>query len=99
MGSTVSFDRAANASTGTDLPPGIPPWIGRYAVRQYLGRGSFGDVYLAFDDVLRRDVAIKIPRRERITSPEDVESFIAEAQSCAARSPRSRLRLRRGSHG
>src|SRR5205809_846119 len=39
----------------------LPERIGRYQVKQILGQGAFGCVYLAQDDQLNRPVAIKVP--------------------------------------
>src|SRR5207249_2220301 len=48
--------------------------IGRYRVDRVLGSGAFGTVYLAHDDELQRQVAIKVPRPERIVREEDIEA-------------------------
>ncbi|MEM8732836.1 MAG: protein kinase [Planctomycetota bacterium] len=58
-------------------------WIGRYRVESTLGKGGFGQVYLARDDELRRHVTIKIPHSHRISSPEDVDAFLDEARTLA----------------
>jgi serine/threonine protein kinase len=63
--------------------PGLPQHIDRYRVEKVLGRGGFGIVYLAHDDQLHRPVAIKVPHRERISSPEDAEAYLAEARILA----------------
>jgi len=65
-------------------PPNLPQRIGRYRVERMLGQGGFGIVYLAHDDQLHRPVAIKVPHRERISSPEDVEAYLAEARILAS---------------
>jgi serine/threonine protein kinase/formylglycine-generating enzyme required for sulfatase activity len=60
-----------------------PAAIGRYRVVRLLGQGGFGRVYLADDAELSRRVAVKVPRPERISRPEDVESYLAEARILA----------------
>jgi serine/threonine protein kinase len=61
-----------------------PTKIGRYTILRRLGRGGFGQVFLAFDDDLDRPVAIKVPRPERISHPEDVEAYLNEARILAS---------------
>ncbi|MCA9196521.1 MAG: SUMF1/EgtB/PvdO family nonheme iron enzyme [Planctomycetales bacterium] len=58
--------------------------IGRYAVKQLIGQGSFGKVYLAFDDLLNRNVVVKVPRPDRAVSPDDVAMYRAEARIVAS---------------
>jgi len=53
-----------------------PTKIGRYTVLRRLGKGGFGEVFLAFDDDLDRPVAIKVPRPERVSRPEDIDAWI-----------------------
>lgn len=62
---------------------GIPRQIGRYSVDSVLGRGGFGSVYLAHDAELERNVTIKVPHRQHIRTPEDVDNFLAEARTLA----------------
>ena len=49
-----------------------------------LGKGGFGEVFLAFDDDLNRPVAIKVPRPERVSQPEDIEAYLNEARIVAS---------------
>ena len=60
-----------------------PPRIGRYSILRRLGKGGFGEVFLAFDEELDRPVAIKVPRPERVSQPEDIEAYLTEARIVA----------------
>jgi eukaryotic-like serine/threonine-protein kinase len=56
-----------------------PERLGRYEVTGVLGQGGFGVVYRGHDPELRRTVAIKVPRRDRV----DVEQYLVEARLAA----------------
>ena len=55
----------------------------RYKVVAAIGRGSTSTVYLAEDQSLSRQVAIKVPHREFAGDPNFFERFKAEARSAA----------------
>jgi serine/threonine protein kinase len=61
-----------------------PTKIGRYTILRRIGKGGFGQVLLAYDEDLDRPVAIKVPRPDRVSRPEDVEAFLKEAQILAS---------------
>ncbi|MFM7057832.1 MAG: WD40 repeat domain-containing serine/threonine protein kinase [Planctomycetota bacterium] len=67
-----------------------PRHVGRFEILQQLGRGGFGIVLLAFDPLLSRRVAIKIPRPEILCSERLRQSFLDESR-LAARLMHSRL--------
>jgi tetratricopeptide (TPR) repeat protein/predicted Ser/Thr protein kinase len=56
--------------------------LGGYELRDKLGEGGMGAVYLAHDPTLDRSAAIKIIRAETLT-PEGKERFLREARSCS----------------
>ncbi|HEV3023236.1 MAG TPA: protein kinase, partial [Pirellulales bacterium] len=64
-------------------PTPLPRAFGQFQVTAKLGEGGFAVVFRGFDNELRRDVAIKVPRRERIVSAADAEAYLAEAQMLA----------------
>jgi serine/threonine protein kinase/formylglycine-generating enzyme required for sulfatase activity len=64
--------------------PGVLAAIGRYRVERLLGKGGFGQVFLATDAELRRSVAIKVPDPQLVARTEDVELYLAEARTVAA---------------
>jgi len=58
--------------------------VGRYTILRRIGKGGFGQVFLAYDEDLDRPVAIKVPRPERVSQPEDVEAYLEEARILAS---------------
>ena len=56
----------------------------RYELRDLAGSGGMADVYLAFDRVLDRHVAIKLPKARYASDEEFVERFRREAKSAAS---------------
>ena len=63
--------------------PADPLQIGRYLVKEELGRGRFGTVYRAHDPDIDRDVAIKIARESAGSESSAFEAFCHEAKSAA----------------
>jgi serine/threonine-protein kinase len=53
--------------------------LGRYEIREPLGRGGLGEVYCAFDTRLRRLVALKVLRKEFTTDDDYIARFRQEA--------------------
>jgi hypothetical protein len=58
---------AADPLEGEPTLPDGP--IGRFEVRRFLGEGSFGRVYEAYDPTLKRVVALKVAKAEQMSSP------------------------------
>src|SRR5262249_42750543 len=92
-GSRGSSDETTDLSGTNNAPtPGVgsgesksgdPTRIGRYRIIRRLGQGGFVRVYLGHDDALDRSVAVKVPNWERISRPEDLETYLAEARILA----------------
>ena len=57
--------------------------IGPYTVIELLGKGGMGSVYLAEQNSLKRQVALKILHPHKTGDPRSVDQFIAEAQLAA----------------
>jgi serine/threonine-protein kinase len=64
------------------LPPGTR--LGPYEILSPLGAGGMGEVYLARDSRLQRNVAIKIPPEETARDPAALARFEREARAVAA---------------
>jgi len=62
---------------------GEPRTIGRYEVRRLLGRGAMGQVYLAFDPLLKRFLAIKTVRDFSADTDSALLRFQREAEISA----------------
>jgi hypothetical protein len=80
---TESLRASGDQPSSPSSTPEVPAAIGRYRVVDRLGAGAFGRVYVAFDDILSRSVAIKVPNPERVSSPRDLEAYLDEARILA----------------
>jgi WD40 repeat protein len=56
--------------------------IGRFQLQSLLGHGAFGNVYRAYDPVLERHVALKVPRR-RFVQGDRGKALLDEARAAA----------------
>ncbi|MCA1849518.1 MAG: protein kinase [Acidobacteria bacterium] len=64
------------------LPPNTR--LGRYEIRSLLGAGGMGEVYLAEDTELERQVALKILLAEVAMDEDRVRRFVQEAKAASA---------------
>ncbi|MEZ6129447.1 MAG: serine/threonine-protein kinase [Planctomycetaceae bacterium] len=62
-----------------DLPDGYR--LGKYQIRELLGKGGMGSVYLAFDPMIEREVAIKVLPVDVASHPLALSRFLTEARS------------------
>lgn len=95
-GAIMSVERAQLGSQPDDLPE--PPTIGdlvqgRYRIEQELGRGGMGVVLEAHDEMLDRQVALKVVLPRMLRSPEAIERFYNEARSLARIDSRNVVRV------
>ncbi len=68
----------------TALPPLQTRLIGGYRLVREIGRGSFGVVYEAEQELLRRRVAVKVLKPEIVLVPTVAERFLREARLTSA---------------
>ncbi len=67
----------------TPVPPGTL-FDSKYEIRQEIGRGGMGFVYLGFDRSLGRDIAVKVLPQEADTEQNFIDRFRTEARAMAA---------------
>jgi serine/threonine protein kinase len=91
---TIVRDRAPNP--GIEGPTGPAPpatadqgepaltSLGRFQVRRLLGQGGFGMVFLAYDPLMGRQVALKVPRAEILVTPDLRQRFVRELRAASA---------------
>ena len=75
LAGSVVIDRPQGALTGQQL--------GTYTIRSLLGVGGMGEVYRAYDETLRREVAIKVLPSEFTSHPQRTLRFEREARILA----------------
>jgi hypothetical protein len=79
----LASESASCQSTKLSAGVEFPDRLGRFEIRACLGAGAFGTVYRAYDPVLNREVALKVPRAGMLQSPGTVKRFLRGAQSAA----------------
>ncbi len=57
--------------------------IGNFRIDRLVGRGGMGNVFLGFDEQLRRPVAMKFPRVDTLEDPQLLDRFLQEARLAA----------------
>ena len=72
-----------NNDTSKQAQPEIPNRIGAYRVLRELGHGGMGTVFLAMDDALSRQVAIKVLGHKDRDDPQLRVRFMQEARALA----------------
>src|SRR5688500_10319482 len=85
--STVGERAAPDDSLAFLDPPSRPGSLGRighYEVLEVLGRGGFGIVLRAFDEVLQRVVAVKVLAPQMAATSPARKRFLREARSSAS---------------
>ena len=65
------------------MNPSAPEKIGHYQILRSLGKGGMGEVFLAYDPVCKRQVALKQIRHELKDHPIMKERFLREARVAA----------------
>jgi serine/threonine protein kinase len=61
----------------------MPMQMRQFELRSKIASGGHGKVYKAFDNILEREVAVKLMRKELESDPVALESFYREARACA----------------
>ncbi len=57
--------------------------IDQFNIRQLIGKGGFGEVYMAYDQTLHRDVALKVPHSAMVEGGKYAAKYLDEARAIA----------------
>jgi tRNA A-37 threonylcarbamoyl transferase component Bud32 len=83
ISSAMSAQSGAGMTENTDGIQAKPGTLGRFRIVEMLGEGQHAIVYRAYDPVLERDIALKVPRQGVIKSAKGLERFLGEAKALA----------------
>jgi serine/threonine protein kinase len=62
---------------------GLESGLGRFRLLGLLGKGEHAAVYRAYDPILERDVALKLPRQDVLSTAKVFDRFLSEAKALA----------------
>jgi len=71
------------AGRSTSWAGKLPKKLDRFIVRSQIGAGAFGAVYRAYDPLLEREVALKVPRAVALQNPQARARFLREPKAAA----------------
>jgi serine/threonine-protein kinase len=72
-----------NREVESSKEPVLPQKIGHYIVKELIGKGGMGEVYLCYDPITEREVALKRIRPEMHAIPLIRQRFLKEAKIAA----------------
>jgi len=81
--SAAISDRSAARAISMASVPTRGAGLGRFRIVSILGEGQHATVYRAYDPVLERDVALKVPRQGVLKTAKALERFLGEAKALA----------------
>ncbi|MGB7345886.1 MAG: protein kinase [Pirellulaceae bacterium] len=61
-----------------------PTNVEEFSILETLGKGGFGTVYLAYDNTLQREVALKIPHQKLVDKRGTADLYLREARAIAS---------------
>ncbi len=81
--SAVLGDRSISGAIGSNLRAVLSTGLGRFRILSLLGEGEHATVYRAYDPILERDVALKVPRQAVLKTAKVLDRFLGEAKALA----------------
>jgi tRNA A-37 threonylcarbamoyl transferase component Bud32 len=81
--SAMTAVRSSSTTTSASLQPAKSFGLGRFRIMGVLGEGEHATVYRAYDPILERDVALKVPRQGVLKTAKALVRFLGEAKALA----------------
>jgi eukaryotic-like serine/threonine-protein kinase len=75
--------RGISGGMESNLRPALSTGLGRFRILSLLGEGEHATVYRAYDPILERDVALKVPRQAVPKTAKVLDRFLGEAKALA----------------
>jgi eukaryotic-like serine/threonine-protein kinase len=79
----VTTGRGSSKPVDANLFPRSEVALGRFRLLSLLGKGEHATVYRAYDPILERDIALKVPRHGVLKTAKVLDRFLGEAKALA----------------